>query len=288
MNRPILLPVVLLLILPVEALAQTVRGTVVEEGTGRPLSGAVVEVQYRGTVLTNMSTDSAGGFLMFPRVPGTVLIRVAHPFYASGDPLRLVLEAGETVTIELRMARAAVPLEPLVITARTRARLADFHQRRNRAGGFGQYLTREEIATRPGARTTDLLRPMLGVEVTSFGRGGSDQPSAIGTPDPTVPRVNIIMMQRSGGACIPAIFVDGLSIRQYSESGIDEFLKPDMIEGVEVYPGSVGAPAEFVDPGMCGVVAFWTRSGLGEGRRWSWARAAAGATAFVVLVVLTR
>ena len=277
----------LLLLLPATANAQVVRGTVVEDPTGAPIAGAIIDILYRGGVLATARSDSAGAFLLLPRRSGAFTVRASHAFHTAVDSLPLTIDGGATVTVVLRLARAAIPLEPLVVTARTDVRLAGYHERLRRGSGFGQFVTRAEIDARPGARTTDLLRARPGVEVSTVPRGGANQPSPIGTPDVTIPRVSIITMQGPRGPCMPRLFIDGLHMRQFIDSGIDEILKPEMIEGVEIYPYSAGAPPEFIDPDMCGVVAFWTR-GLEDAHRWSWARAAAGAVAFVLMVALTR
>jgi hypothetical protein len=277
----------LLLLLPAGAGAQVLRGTVIEDPTGAPIAGAIIDILHRGEVLATARSDSTGAFLLLPRRSGTFTIRAAHAFHTAVDSLPLTIDPGGTLTIVLRLARAAIPLEPLVVTARTESRLAGFQERMRLGTGFGQFVTRAEIDARPAARTTDLLRELPGVEVTTVGRGGSDQPTAIGTPDVTIARTSVITLRTSRGPCMPALYVDGLSIRQFEDSSIDDLLRPDMIEGVEVYPRSAGAPPEFIDPTMCGVVAFWTRPGPEEGR-WSWARAAAGAAAFVLMVALTR
>jgi hypothetical protein len=60
-----------------------------------------------------------------------------------------------------------------------------------------------------------------------------------------------------------------------------------MIEGVEVYTRSGGAPAEFADPAKCGVVAFWSRPPE-QGARWSWLKLVGGVGAFAAMVMLTR
>jgi len=278
-----------LLCAPALAHAQAVRGTVVEEGSAQPIAGALVQVLQRGEPVAHARTDSAGVFVIppLPR-PGSILIRVTHTFYTAVDSLAVQVQPGEAVTLELRMARTTVPLEPLVVTARSELRLAGFQERMRRGDGFGHFITRSDIDARPAARTTDLLRNVAGVQVSSIGRGGADEPVPIGTPDVTNPRVQIITMQTPTGGCMPALYIDGMPVHIFADSGIDDFLKPDMIEGVEVYPRSIGAPPEFVDPNDCGVVAFWTRAASDRGGAFSWLRAAAGAAAFLLMVAITR
>jgi hypothetical protein len=286
MQRFIFLFVAVLVLRPAAASGQSVRGVVLDEATSQPVAGAMVTLLVRGTPLTSARSDSAGAFMLFPRRTGSYIVQVTHAFYASVDSVPLTLDSGETVELEVRLGRQAVPLDPIVVTARSEARLAGFHERM-RQPSRGQYVTRDQIDARPGARTTDLLRELPGVVVTSVGRGGADQPTAFGTPDPTAPRATRLAMRGNAGLCLPAIYVDGMQVRQWEDTSIDDFIRPEMLEGVEAYPDNSGAPPGMIDPGHCGVIAFWTRGPL-EGSRWSWTRAALGTAAFALLVALTR
>ena len=59
-----------------------------------------------------------------------------------------------------------------------------------------------------------------------------------------------------------------MRVQQTTESGIDDLLRPDMLEGVEVYTGSAGLPSQFSAPDACGAVLFWSRSHGGETAPW--------------------
>jgi hypothetical protein len=68
-------------------------------------------------------------------------------------------------------------------------------------------------------------------------------------------------MRARTGNSQPAFYGDGLRVSQLMEAGIDEFLRPDMIEGVEFYTGSASLPSGFEAPNTCGAVLFWSRRG---------------------------
>jgi hypothetical protein len=262
------------LLIPFTAQSQTIAGVVVEDGSRTPIAGAIVELRSpdaRGAVTAQ--TDSLGEFQILARRAGIYTLHVTHPGYAGVDSDTLSVNAGETVTIELRMGVAAIPLEPLEVLGRADSRLAGFHQR-SRRPGFGRFLTRADIEARPVSRATELLRGMPGVNIVPVRTGRS------------APRTQLITMRGGAGECLPTIYVDGIVTHQHAESGVDDFVTPDMLEGVEVYTSAVGAPSPIVPLGSCGVVAFWTRS---DGRgKWSWKKLVGGAGAFALLVLIFR
>jgi hypothetical protein len=275
-----------LLLLPVTAQAQSLRGTIVDDVTEQPVAGAMVTVFLRDFPLVNARSDSAGAFVLVPGRSGSFRIRVTHPHYAPIDSMALTAVSGEVVTLEVRLGRSVVPLEPLVVTARSDARLAGFEERR-RNSRFGTFIDRSQIDVRPGARTTDLLRTTPGITIITIGRGGDDTPTAPGTPDVTIPRTAQITMRSTVGSCLPAVFLDGMRLQQFGDSGIDDFLRPEMIEGVEIYPQSSGAPVEFIDPAGCGSVVFWSRGSL-PGTDRALRRLLAGFAGFLLIVTLVR
>jgi hypothetical protein len=277
---------VLLLLVPVAAQSQTLRGTIVDDATGEPVAGAMVTAFLRDFPLVNARSDSAGVFVLVPGRSGAFTLRITHVAYATIDSMALNAGSGEVITLEVRLGRTVVPLEPLVVTARTDARLAGFEQRR-RTSRFGTFIDRSQIEVRPGARTTDLLRMTPGVTVVTVGRGGDDTPTPMGTPDVTIPRTAQLTMRSAVGTCLPAVFLDGMRLQQFEDSGIDDFLRPEMIEGVEIYPQSTGAPVEFIDPAGCGSIVFWSRGSTPGTDRWL-VRAVGGFVAFVLLVTLVR
>jgi hypothetical protein len=256
------------------AQAQTIRGIVVEDGTRAPIAGALVElVTPDGRSAAAAQTDGGGVFLLRPANPGSFVVRLKHLAYAPLNSDTLRIGRGETVEIEVRLAQTAIPLEPLVVTARRDARLEGFYERQ-RKRSFGHFMTRQEIERRAGTRTTDLLNMMPGVRIVQVtGPGGMGA-------------VNMITLRGGGsGRCLPTIYVDGMEMKQFPESGVDDFLSPYILEGVEVYTMG-GAPTSIMPRGNCGVVAFWTR--MDSRRPWSWKRFAAGLGALAFMFAVTR
>lgn len=253
---------------------QSLRGVVIEAGTRTPVIAAEVvaadaALREQGRALT----DSAGAFRIRLGGEGVYTLRVGHAAYTTYASDTFRVGAAETVTVEVRLGQAVVALEPLVVTARSSTRLAEFHQRRA-TNAFGRFITREEIERRASPRTTDLLRGVPGVSITPVRVRGRTS--------------NLISMRSPMGSCDPAIYIDGLPVRQYAQSTMDEILPPDVIAGIEIYTSSGGAPAQFTTTG-CGAILFWTRPGdEEEGRRLTWTRVAVGLGALGLILLLIR
>jgi hypothetical protein len=290
-----------LLLVPGALASQTVHGVVVEDSSRQPVAGATVELLMpglRGRMAAQ--TNAEGEFMLLPRRGGPFQLRVRHLAFTRLVTDSMTLGASEVVRLELRVARTAIVLEPVVVTARSQARdrLSGFEERRA-SGAFGHFITRAEIAERRGANAaSELLRGRAGVEIarvaqcnTPTGDGGLGDCGGARTSagNESMPPVALIVMRNAAsGYCHPAIYLDGMPMRQFNDTGVDDFLRPEMIAGVEIYPRSAGAPAEFFDPKGCGVVAFWTREGALGSDAPVWKRLLAGSIGFVLVVALTR
>jgi hypothetical protein len=254
-------------------------GRVVDEAD-RPIAGAdVVLADSGGARLAGAETDSAGLFRLRTREQGRYVLRVSRPGYLDYQSAPVDVGAVETVAVDIRLGTTAIPLEPIVVTARyADPRLVAFHQRRLRRAGGGRFITRSEIEGRGRMLTTDVLRTVPGISIVTV--------RARGTVGATANMVSI----RGGGAfCGPAIYIDGMSVRQTPQSTLDDILNPATIEGIEIYTSSALAPVEYSGQGGgCGVLLFWTRSGAdAEGSRLTLRRVlfVVGAAAVLFLLV---
>ncbi len=249
--------------------AQTIGGKVLEDSTRVPISGATVSVLRLGEQPAarveppgSVRTDSAGGFVLALGAPGRFVLRITHPSYTTVQSDTLVLEKDEVVSVELRLARYAIPLKPLVVTARTDRRLQAFRQRVLKHYAFGHFLPRAEIDRRPGIAVTELLRGVPGVRIMSL-------PPCAGCA-----AENVLFLRGGGAAdrCLATVLIDGMEVKQEASFPLDAALTPDMVEGVEVYVEPAGVPAQlgFFHNNACGVIAFWTRPV--EGGKLTWKR----------------
>lgn len=264
------------------AQAQTLVVRVLDGSTQSPIAGAEVEVLGTdGIRLARAVSDSAGVVQARLQRPGPFAVAVSHLGYLPYRSAAVPLEDGESIELEIRLGRDAIPLEPLVVVTRARlsARLAGYRERLQQ-GGFGSFITREEIERRPAASVTDLIRPMAGVTIVDVARTRPDH----------LARLIAMRGLRSGevpGAgdanyCLPAVLVDGVRVEQSVDFPIDDFLRANELEGIEIYSTAGQVPVQYQQTGRvaCGAVLLWTRAGQpGEGRS-GWLRWAVGLSAF--------
>lgn len=235
----------------------TLAGTVLDDSTGAPLPKARVELldgegRYRGAT----TTDSAGRFL-FRHVPiGAFRLRAARAGYEPATTPRWWLQPAEVLSVEVRLAPRTVLLAPLTVVASTRGRPSPVLEgfRARRAAGLGHFFTREDIARLGVQRLTDVLARVPGLALVGGGAGAHRAVQS-----------SRALQARS---CPTQIYVDGFLLNRALPDGrdpgfaLDDAVPIGSVEGVEVYLGLAGVPAEFLNPeAVCGVVVVWTRRG---------------------------
>lgn len=257
--------------------AQIIVGTVRDETAVPVLDAEVVLLGTDGAEHGRTATDSAGVFRLQVAGAGRYALQVTHIGFATYVSEPVPVGTVETVTVEIRLGQAAIPLDAIRVTARhADPRLAAFHERRLGRGG-GRFLTRADIERGSQLRTTDVLRRIPGITIVPVTQRGSSRVA------------NLISVRGATPACQPAIFIDGVRTPQHPMSTMDDILTPSSIEGVEVYTAAAAAPVEFSGHAGCGVILFWTRSGSGaEGRRLNWVRGLAVAAAAAAIFFFLR
>jgi hypothetical protein len=239
--------VVALLAVAAPSAAQSVRGRVLEDGSGRPIASAVVELRADGLVRSQTQSREDGSFVLEVPAAGVYRVSAMRVGYVSllSDPFRVL--ARDSVDLDFQLTAAAVRLNPVQATSTQRmapARLAGFYDR-SRRNRQGRFLTREAIEAAGASRTTDLLRRVPGLLFRNTRKGG-------------------IAVQGRGG-CEPQVYLDGMDISMFRDAvTVDDMVQPEDLEGVEVY-GSSSIPVEFVrnhQGDECGAVMFWTRNAL--------------------------
>jgi hypothetical protein len=110
--------------------------------------------------------------------------------------------------------------------------------------GFGTFLTREDIDKRQPILLTDLFRSVPGLTV---GFDGTNY---------------IVQSSRSvGTGCQVQWWVDGSPFDNMA-GDMDQMLRPDDIEAVEVYKSASEVPVQFQGrDASCGTVVVWTKRG---------------------------
>jgi hypothetical protein len=254
--------------------AQLIRGRVVDATTLRPIGEVdVILSDSSGGQRRRVLADSVGQFRLLLPGPGSYGLRAEHLGYQTTVISGLRAASAEEIELELRMGIEAIPIEPLFVIARRRerlGRLSEYYDRRdfNQKLGLGRFVTREDIERRMAMETADLLRTVPGVRVLGQSRA--------------------VVIGRQGGACTPAVFVDGMQMNRGTRANVNEYVTPEMIEGIEIYRGAAESPAQYQDRGGCGTILIWTRRGDPSGRPWSWWRAAIGGGVLLVMILLAR
>lgn len=218
-----------------------VRGRVLDQQTNSPVPQVSVRM---GNTRLSALTDTDGRF-QFLRIPvGDYDLRADHIAYA-GSSTRLNLR-DDDVDALVWLAPAAIPLQPIVVTAFSR-RLehVGFYERQKR--GVGTFISRKQIDAMNVHNASDLLRA---------------SPSLRLVPQPR--RANNQLRGRRGN-CRFTFIVDGA--RTLTDFEMDN-IAAYAIEGIELYNGLAEVPAVFrthapTDGGtvtVCGVIAIWTRN----------------------------
>jgi hypothetical protein len=263
------LTLVLLLLGPVGAEGQvggegTVRGQILDGRSGRGIPGALVELLDNHSLLrASATTGEDGGFVLSRVLGGEFRLRVSSLGYAPTLSTLHRIEAGESLTVVLRVHPAALALAPLEVTVSARSTspvLESFYQRA-RGGSEGVFFTRDDIVRLGPARLGDLLARVPGLRVE--GPGFSGLPSGL--------RMSESLSEAPAGSCAPSLFVDGAPVgrgRGFSAMGLDALESDALpslweVEGVEVYRSLAETPPLFRTPdARCGVVVIWRRPTL--------------------------
>lgn len=210
----------------------------VRDSSGMAIAGA--EVAVAGTALLG-HTDERGAFRLAPVPLGAATLRVRrlgfHPAV-----MAVVVEEGAGEQVIVVLGQLPQDLAPVVVRAARRRELgpmAGFEERREQ--GFGRFITRADIEKRNPHQTTDLLRSIPGVNLTS-----------------TRNIRNAVRVRNS--PCAPIVWLDGMPLTA-AEFDLD-FLDPKLIEGIEVYSGVSTVPPQYMGTrgeGSCGAIVIWSK-----------------------------
>jgi hypothetical protein len=198
---------------------------------------------------TRTRTDAAGRALL-PLRHGRETLVVRRLGYA--DERREVSPGA--APLEVALSPAPVAVEAVEATGRRMPMsppLQRFYQRVDH--GRGSFLTREQIDRRKPRRLTDLFREIPGVRVANTSRG--DRLVMTGAT-PAMYRVDA---RWEAGDCPVQYYLDGVSY-QPDVAGVPNDVRPDEVEGIEVYRRLSEVPVEYRRRGAeCGVVLIWLK-----------------------------
>jgi hypothetical protein len=234
--------------------ASELRG-IISGPDGKPVAGAHVAVA--GTSIFTV-TDVHGAYQLLGIPPGPRRVGVEYLGYG---PVHLELDfvAGVLLRRDVRLDVVALPGTPLEARAGSMLtpQLRGFYDRLDR--GLGTYFTPADIERMQARQFTDVLRRVPGLQLHSV-------PGPYGTS-------YMVQLGRTTGAaggrgCPVLFYLNGVPFQVAADIGIDNFVRPDEIAGIEVYSGS-NLPSQFSGGqhnARCGVIVVWTHAGRQRGR----------------------
>ena len=216
-------------------------GTVVA-ADGRPVSGAQVSIHNGPETRAN----DLGQWTLGDAPLGTRILEVrAIGYYPDRRPVEVVAGA-VPVRVTLSTLKAVLDTVRIAVSRIPNRHGSGFEARRR--SGMGRFLTPEDIARRTPIVTSDLFLAMPRVRVEM--RSGN------------LERWITMRSAAGGGACSPALYVDGAHIPAWPEgltgNDIDRWVDPHEIAGIELYVDLV--PPEFQPTlSSCGSIVIWTK-----------------------------
>ena len=218
------------------------NGTVVG-ADGKPLEGA--QVYLVGTAM-GARADSRGIFHLSGLPAGTQTVEVRLLSYS---PKRYTVDLSpqrESRLAAVMDAKAQV-LGEVTVQGKPTSSIPGFDDRAKR--GMGTFLNRQDIENRQSILTTDLFRTIPGLTV---GFDGSNY---------------IVQSSRSlGNGCQVQWYLDG-SPFDNSSNDLDQMLRPDDIEAIEVYKSASEVPVQYQGrDASCGTILVWTKRTAGRSK----------------------
>ena len=201
----------------------TLSGMVRGSG-GRPIGDA--EVRVVGSAPT-ARTDANGWFTLTGLPSGTHELEVRELGFPV-QRLPVELRRGSTLRREI-LLQGVQTLEGMRTVAR-RSHYEKFETNR-RLSLTGLFLTQEQIEKRHVQNTSDLLSSFPAFRVVGQG-------------------ADAVVLNTRGG-CRPNVVVDYLPFQDINT------IPPSLIAGIEAYPTTNGAPAEYRN--LCGVIRIWVK-----------------------------
>ena len=250
------------------ASGQTLFGRIVEAGSERVVSRAFVALFDTAGGIHHLVTADTGGNFHLHATAGIYRLRVERLGYATLETAPFALSITDSLRLHVPLIATALPLDPLLVTARQNRIRADFEARRAaRPGDY--FVTPDDIDRTSFSSLASLVARAGWIRANDDGRA--------------------VVIRRRGQICKPILFVDGVRIPDgpaaaegaligpvagvgsgdapRSDVGldIDAHVSPSEVRAIEIYSDVLTAPPAF-EPGAftnCGVIVVWTDLSFG-------------------------
>ncbi len=252
------------LVTPGSAAAQasgTIRGTVTEAGTGRPLAGVLVSIRggQRGTM-----TDARGAFVVTNVPVGEAAVRVESIGFRSAEQTTTVVE-GQTATLTFELSQSAINLDEIVVTGT--------------AGRATKRTLGNSVSTVNAEAITDAA-PITNVQQLLHGRTpGVTLISSSGVVGGSS-RIRVRGAGSLQAGNEPVVYIDGVRVQSGTSSSIPgsntaqginllDTINPNDIESMELIKGPAAATLYGAEA-AAGVIQIITKKGRpSEGLQWA-------------------
>ncbi len=220
-------------------------GRLVDATTGEPIQAATIQI--RAADLATV-TDPDGRFRLDAVPTGAFEAEVAHVAYGNPE-VEVTIGSRATTHLEIRLAPAAIELEPIAVTIAVRPQWLEsngFYTRQE--SSLGQFVTPRDIENQRSRPFSEILRTVPGVHIRRVCR-------------PHCVQV-VSMTTTTRSRCWPTFYVDGRKMTFLTaEVDLDGITSTQDLAAVEVYRGISQTPPQFF--GLCGSIVIWTRRGAG-------------------------
>jgi hypothetical protein len=234
---------------PRVAFGQILQGKVIDQATGSGVFAVDLQLLDRaGVVRANTVSDSLGWFRFAAPATGSYKVQASRIGYTQANSEYLDVKEGVALQLELRLSTTPVAVDPLKVVGRktfTPSRLMGYFERADWAkkSGFGRIYMRDDIESMNLFDISTLFQMSPGVTSALLTR--------------------------------PCTFMlDGLLIER---DVIDRLVRPEEVEGVEIYSRRSQIPGEFLGKADECLAMVWSRTDPPGARPFSWKRVAFGA-----------
>ena len=243
---------------------QTVRGLLLERDTQRPINlGSVTMLTEDRDSVTSTLTNEDGFFSITAPESGTYQLVGSALGYRGSVLGPFELDDGVTQVVQFQLGPLPVMLEGFTVSAEQLEEpevanlvATGFYDRL--AEGRGQFLTPGQILASTVRFTPQLFREMTFVALERVAGEAASAPWNdqvwVRPVDPRAVRADL--------KCPPRVYLDDVFINLLSmdpQPSLDDLVKKEDLEAVEVFRAPFGAPLRYQQDNACGVILLWTK-----------------------------
>ena len=212
----------------------SVKGRIVSQG--KPVANARIRA---GSDDHANYSDSSGMYRLGSVPAGTQTMDVRALGYApESRAVTLAPDTETTIDVELTTVKRVMDTIKVVAQRVYSTDAMGFERRRRRGGGT--FFDSDDARRRASFSVTQLLQEVPTVRIQ---QSGFDKQ---------------ILFRMGSHYCEPAFFLNGVRMPSDLLSELDLFVRPQELEGMEVYRNNL-MPAEFMSPSNCGAIVVWTK-----------------------------